>query len=273
MREEDRTNLAAEPGPLIPSLPNLRDVGGQRTHGGGRVRTGLLYRSTELSRLEGADEAAFARLGIRSVYDLRTPEERELQPDRIPPGTEHVVLDVLRDSSEASPSALMELLSDARATADWLGDGGAVRHFEVRYREFVSLPSARVSYGRLLSDIAAREHRPALFHCTTGKDRTGWAAATLLMLLGVPDEAVLEDYLRSNDMLMPTFRPFLDRFASQGGDPGLIVPLAEVRPSYLASALDEMRRSFGTIEGYFADGLGIDETGQAALREVFVEWR
>jgi protein-tyrosine phosphatase len=257
--------------PLIPSLPNLRDLGGHPTRGGGRVRRRLLYRSTELSRLEGTDASALARLAIRSVYDLRTREEREMQPDRIPAGAELVVIDVLEGSPEASPAKLMELFSDVRATAAALGGGGAIRMFEAKYREFVSLASARSAYGRLFSDVAAPEHRPALFHCTTGKDRTGWAAAALLMLLDVPDEAIERDFLRSNDLVMPTFRHFLDRFAARGGDPALLVPLIEVRPSYLATAIDEMRRTFGTIEGYFADGLGIDLPTQAALRTALIE--
>ncbi len=89
----------------IASLPNLRDVGGYSTRDGGRVRTGLLYRSSELSRLDGADAAAFARLRIRAVYDLRTEGERTAQPDRLPPGTEHVVVDVIRDSADATPAS------------------------------------------------------------------------------------------------------------------------------------------------------------------------
>jgi hypothetical protein len=62
------------PGANIPiaTVPNLRDVGGWRTTGGGRVRRGLAYRSTALNRLDGEDLMAFAGLGIRSVYDLRT---------------------------------------------------------------------------------------------------------------------------------------------------------------------------------------------------------
>jgi protein-tyrosine phosphatase len=96
----------------IATVPNLRDLGGWPTRGGGRVRWGLLYRSTELGRLAGADMAAFAALGIRSVYDLRTEAERSAQPDRLPPGTEYVVADVVADSVDAAPAQLFKVATD-----------------------------------------------------------------------------------------------------------------------------------------------------------------
>jgi protein-tyrosine phosphatase len=67
------------------------------------------------------------------------------------------------------------------------------------------------------------------------------------------------------------FQPFVDRFEARGGDPDLLLPLIGVQPAYLQAALDEMRAAYGTIEGYFADGLGIDFDGQRALRAVFLK--
>lgn len=270
-RRRSLTSVMSDTSPPIFGLPNLRDLGGHPTCDGGRVRRGVVYRSTELSHLDADGVAALAQLRIRRVYDLRTREEREMQPDRLPGGTELVVLDVLEDSADASPAALMELIADPPAADAVLGGGGAARMFEGKYREFVSLPSARAAYGRLFSDLAAAAHRPALIHCTTGKDRTGWAAAALLLLLDVPLEAILEDYLRSNESVLPLFLPFLDRYAARGGDPESIRPLLGVQASYLEAALDEMGRRHGSVEGYFADALGIGPAGQAILRSELVE--
>jgi protein-tyrosine phosphatase len=116
----------------IASVPNLRDIGGYPTRDGGRVRTGLLYRSTELDKLQDNDPA-FARLGIRTVFDLRTEPERSAQPDRVPPGTEVVVLDVLKDSPDAAPAQLLKMLSDPEAAQDMLGGGKAIATFEQGY--------------------------------------------------------------------------------------------------------------------------------------------
>jgi protein-tyrosine phosphatase len=91
------------------------------------------------------------------------------------------------------------------------------------------------------------------------------------MLLGMPDDLVLADFLASGRHLRPLAQPWLDRFAAEGGDPELIRPIVDVWPEYLEAALDEMGRRYGTIEDYFADGLGVDSAGQSALRTIFVE--
>jgi protein-tyrosine phosphatase len=235
------------------------------------VRRGSVYRSEDLGRLGGEDAIAFARLGIRTVYDLRTADERAARPDRLPAGTATVVLDVLYDSTDATPAQLMTLFEDPRRAAEALGVGGGAAMFERKYREFVALESARMAYRRLFAALADGACAPALFHCTTGKDRTGWAAAVLLLFLGVPYDAVMADYLLSADRLAGTFRPTLDAFAARGGDPDLLLPLVGVRPSYLETALDEMRRAYGTVEAYVANGLGIDTGARQNLRARLVQ--
>ena len=261
------------PGQSVPiaSVPNLRDLGGWPTQDGGRIRWGLVYRSTELGRLAGVDMEAFAALGIRSVYDLRTAAERCAQPDRLPPGTENVVVDVLAGSVDAAPAQLLKVATDPTTAEEMLGGGKGIALFEKGYREIVGLPSAGAAYHRLFSDLSREEHRPALFHCTTGKDRTGWAAASLLLLLGVPDDLVMQEYLLTNAELLPAEQPLLDRFRALGGDPEVLRPVVAVEPDYLQAALDEMRTQFGTIESYFADGLKLDEAAQQALRAALVE--
>jgi protein-tyrosine phosphatase len=255
----------------IATLPNLRDVGGLPTGDGGRVRSGLLFRSTDLSSLDDDGAAALAGLGIRAIFDLRTAGERIGRPDRLPPGAEHVVLDVLRDSRGMTPADLEPVLADPATASAALGDGRAERFFVEAYREFVELPSAREAYAGLFTELARPERRPALVHCTTGKDRTGWAVAALLLALGVPEALVLEEYLRSGPAIEALFRPHLAAFAAIGGDPALLRPLVEVRPAYLAAALAAVGNRYGSLDGYVADGLGLDDATWGALREAFVE--
>jgi protein-tyrosine phosphatase len=115
-------------------VPNLRDLGGWPT-GEGRVRSGLIFRSAEIDKLRDEDVPAFEQLGIRSIYDLRTQGERTAQPDRVPTGIEHIVVDVLADSSNAAPAQLMKVLDDPQGAVELLGGGKAVSLFEHGYRE------------------------------------------------------------------------------------------------------------------------------------------
>ena len=255
---------------MIGSLPNLRDLGGHPTADGGRVRHGVAYRSTDLGRLEGPDALAFGRLGIRTVVDLRTAGERAALPDRLPPGTEHMVADVLAGSKRMTPSDFASLFEEPAAAADALGGGRAATFFVDAYREFVTLESARASYRRLFTSLADSGRHPVLFHCTTGKDRTGWAAAALLLFLGVPMAAVMDDYLLSGTRLAPVLEPVIAGFVARGGDPALLRPLLDVRPAYLDAALDEVARRYGSMEAYVAVGLGLDAGTRDALRAELV---
>ena len=255
----------------VTNLANLRDVGGWPAAGGGKVRHGLLYRSMNLGSLDDAGVAALAELGIRTVFDLRTEAERQAAPDRLPQGTDLITADVLAGSPHAAPAEFLAMLNDPKLATERLGDGRALEMFGQGYRLIVGMPSALVAFGRVFGGLLDSSARPALMHCTAGKDRTGWGAAALLMLLGVSEADVMRDYLMTNEQLMPRMRRSLDDFAAAGGDPEVLLQVLGVREEYMRTAIDEMVSSFGTIERYFAEGLGVDDDTQAGLRAVFLE--
>ncbi len=255
----------------IASIPNLRDLGGYKTKDGASVAAGLVYRSNQLSGISPGDMEKLAELKLKNAYDLRTGEERKKRPEELPPGVNYVVLDVLADSPQAGPAQLEKLLADPKVANAELGNGKVVAGFEKSYREFVSLPSAKREFGKLFVDLANQKQLPALFHCTTGKDRTGWAAATFLTLMGVPKDKVYEDYLRSNDYILPAYKKAIDAFVAAGGDPEIPKAILGVKKEYLDAAFDEMQTKYGTIEKYFSEGLGIDVAQQKALRDLYLK--
>jgi protein-tyrosine phosphatase len=122
----------------------------------------------------------------------------------------------------------------------------------------------------LFLELGEESQLPALFHCTTGKDRSGWAAAALLTLLGVPEPQVYEDYLRSNEYILPAYRQAIDDFVAEGGDPSIPQDLLGVKTEYLQSSFAEVKTQFGSVEGYFEKGLGINKAGQQQLRDRFL---
>ncbi|MEV4685921.1 tyrosine-protein phosphatase [Microbacterium sp. LWH3-1.2] len=253
----------------IDGVPNLRDLGGWAA-AGGTVRTGQVYRSAEFSGLSGPAADEFGSLGVWAVYDLRTADERSANANILPTGIEYIIFDILADRPGAGPAQMVQVLSDPKAAEQLLGDGKAVKIFEESYRQFLTLPSAVTGYRQFFTILAEKEHRPALFHCTTGKDRTGWAAASLLWLLGVSDEDVLADYLLTNDSLVPALQPMVDKFAAIGGDPALLAPVVGVQASYLDAARTEMESQFGDIETYFSNGLWLSSRTIDALRSSLV---
>jgi protein-tyrosine phosphatase len=246
-------------------------VGGLPTADGRRVRTGLLYRSSALDRLAGPDASEVASLGIRTIFDFRTEAERTGRPDRVPAGVRYVPADILDGMTGHTPGQIQAAMADPAVAREVLGDGKGTAMFVDQYRAFVTLPGARRTLGSVFAELADGHNRPALIHCMGGKDRTGWAAASLLLFLGVPVELVTADFMASNEHLGGMFRGLFDDFAARGGDPELLSAFLWVSREYLAMALDQVATCFGTIEGYFSEGMGLDDATLDTLRAAFVE--
>jgi len=265
--------LKYEPGAqiVIVGLANLRELGGWMAADGRSVAAGKVFRSTDLDRLDQEGIGAVARLGVRTVVDLRTEAEREMKPDRLPRDVSGIVCDVLGDAPDAAPAQLPKIMADPKSAAQILGGGQAEAMFERGYRDLVSLPSALEAYHNFFVALADDTRRPLLFHCTTGKDRTGWAAAVLLTVLGVSREDVMRDYLLTNQQLLPALQPIVDRFAEAGGDPTLLNPILGVRPGYLLAAFDEVQSRFGSMEKYLGDGLRLTKEMRSHLRASLTE--
>ena len=241
----------------LASADNFRDVAGTGdgypTRDGGRVRRGVCYRSNEL-QLTHADAAALASLGITAVHDLRSAPEVEAHPDVEVPGAVWHHVEVA-----GIPMEMVAGLADTAA---------AERVMRDVYDGFVRSAASRAAYGDLLRALATGAG-PQLFHCTAGKDRTGWAAALLLEIAGVDRDTILDDYLLTNEVSSATREKYLALVGEHLGEHLVEVyePTMVVAPEYLQTAYDAVEADHGSVEGYLRDGLGLDDATLAALRE------
>ncbi|MFJ2159187.1 tyrosine-protein phosphatase [Streptomyces sp. NPDC087856] len=221
---------------------NFRDAGGYRTADGHWVKMGEIYRSDALDKLTAADLAKLKRLGIRVDYDLRTASERTAAPDRVPAGARYVVADVL-----AGSSTMTSMPTTEAAAVQMMVDGE---------KFMVSGDTARAAYGTVFAGVADPSRRALLYHCTAGKDRTGWSSAALLTALGVPRATVMADYLASN-----TYRAAANAATLAAMPPAqakVYKPLLDVRAEYLNSGFQEVSTEYGSFNSYVSEGLGID---------------
>ncbi|MGW0912182.1 tyrosine-protein phosphatase [Streptomyces sp. NPDC002784] len=221
---------------------NFRDAGGYRTKDGHWVKMGEIYRSDALNHLTDGDLAKLARLGVRAVFDLRMQSERAADPDRVPTGATYTVADVIGDSGAFTTMPTTE--------------AEAVRMMVEGEKVMVSGDSARAAYSAVYAGVADQDRHGVLYHCTAGKDRTGWSSAALLTALGVPRETVMDDYLASN-----TYRAAANEAALASLPPAqakVYKPLLDVRPEYLNAGFEEVREEYGSFTSYLRAGLGID---------------
>lgn len=256
--------------PLV-GQPNFRDLGGYASADGRRIKWGVVYRSGELSQLSDDDVSRLGQLGIRTVVDLRSPEEVTARGEgRLPPGAQ--VLPTPITSSDMFAKLIpMFLKGDfSKVPPDLLDqvNRALVREFTGQYANLL----------RVLSDPA---NRPLVFHCTQGKDRAGFGAAMVLSALGVPWATVLEDYLLSNhfrkeenDKMLDMIRGFA---SSQGEGDGediafsRVEGLLYVKEQSLMAAHAEIIERHGDVEAFLTNGLGCSAEGLMQLRNELLE--
>jgi protein-tyrosine phosphatase len=251
-------------------IANFRDVGGHATADGHRVRTGLLYRCGHLADATDADVEVLEQLGVGVVVDLRRDVERGIEGEsRVPRGAKVVTLpmgDVRAgpDIRELLGSGDIERIKEAFPP-------GAARDMMLRgSRAFVVDEAHTTQYAAFVRTLVEADGTPVVVHCSAGKDRTGWATALVLLALGVPEDVVVADYLRSNEALALRMAN-VGRSAASGLDPGLLEPLVLVHVDYISTSLAALEEYWGGIEGYLGGGLGVDATLRAQLRSVFLE--
>jgi protein-tyrosine phosphatase len=249
---------------------NARDLGGYRTADGRVVRSGAVLRSEALGRLDDGDRVAVAALGLRQVIDLRGLNEvAEHGTDVLPDGVELLQLPVYSADHDIYV-ALRDALAgrDAAAQAALLGNGGATRLMSEMYAWFVTDEAIRRHFSEVLRRLADPAGVPLLFHCTAGKDRTGWAAALVLSALGVPRDVVYRDYLLTNERSAATTAAIVEAFAASGAvaDPALLLPLLRAEAGYLDAAFTAVESGWPDLESFLEDGLGLDDATRSRLR-------
>jgi protein-tyrosine phosphatase len=246
---------------------NVRDIGGYRSVYGLEVMRGRLFRGDSLSQLTRPDAERLDQLGLRTVIDFRTAGEVLLNgDDRLPYGAERVSLPV----SGGDFGKIYELIASGdheRQRAE-LGEGRAASFMVATSRAFVTDARQREAFGGALRLLCTPGRLPLLYHCTAGKDRTGWMTAIVLTALGVPRELVLRDYLLSNDFHRTGYAKLRLDLVKTGilTDPELLRPILEQSPTYLEAAFEQADRSFGSFGEFLSRGLDVSDTALAELR-------
>lgn len=240
---------------------NFRDLGGYPTRDGRTMRWKTLYRSDTLHRLTTPDAEAFARLGVRTVIDLRSGTEvadcGRLRADAGDAAWHHTPM---LDNLHLRPQAEGE--APRPASAELLAPG---EYYVQILEEFAT--SVALTF-RLL---AAEGALPAVFHCTGGRDRTGMVAALVLDLVGVEDEVIADDYLltrKASDRTLAWVEAHEPEFAALVAQ---IPPEArELRGEVILGFLAGVRAKYGSAAG-FLSSVGVTEAEQESLRSQLVE--
>ncbi len=237
----------------LQGVSNFRDLGGYAGDGGRPLRWRRLYRSDHFGALTGADRAQLAALGIARSFDFRGVAERAATPYELAGAVQHPL--------SIEPSVVQRLQALAAAgtqltvpmVQDLMSD---------LYRALVLDQAHR--FEELFAHLLEAE-APMVFHCTAGKDRTGVAAALILLALGVPRAVVQQDYLLTNQHYRHPALPQTDTPIA------VLQVLWRVDDGFLDAALQAIDAHPGGLPAYLEQRLGLGPAALAVLRARYLQ--
>jgi protein-tyrosine phosphatase len=233
---------------------NFRDVAEEAG-----VRPGRFFRSSELSALSEEGRRRLVDLGITDVADLRSPREVERRgPGLVPDGVEVHLLpfpDVSAVDGEAPHEATFQKMMSEKPDDEDVSIA-AGRFMIEEYLRFPTMGGAQRAVRQVISLLAAE--RPVITHCFAGKDRTGFTVATVLGAIGVPHDAILADFLRSNAAVPQLREQILESVRDRSETPEVITfaearltdEVLGVREDYLDASRRSIEENYGSLPGY-----------------------
>ncbi|MDT0463412.1 tyrosine-protein phosphatase [Streptomyces gibsoniae] len=252
--------------PELTGVRNFRDLGGLPTVDGRRVRHGVLFRSGHLAHATEQDAAFLAALGLHTVFDFRNAADMKLEgPDVELTGVRNINLP-LTDPADGAEFWKMVRDGDLEQLRGLLSDGKAANRMIASYRTIIRERTAE--HSRVLHAMA-EDSVPALMHCAAGKDRAGLSIAVTLVALGVERDAIVADYLESNAKHR-RYKVHRNGSSADTYSPEvmeLLSPLFDARVEYLAAALETVEETWGGVDAYLEQGLGVAPQVRERLRE------
>jgi protein-tyrosine phosphatase len=238
--------MSQPPSRVLPlqGASNFRDLGGYAGRGGRTLRWRRLFRSDHLGGLTASDKQLLAELGLTRAVDFRGTSERAAAAYELPGVIQH---------SLAIEPVVVQRLYALLHSGEALDVPRVTALMQDLYRGLVNDEAHH--YAALFGHLLEAD-TPLVFHCTAGKDRTGLAAAWILLALGVPRDTVLQDYLLTNQVFQRPQRHERDLPVE------VMAVLWQVEQGFLDAALHAAEHDHGGIERYLHRRLGL---GPAAL--------
>ncbi|MDR1201531.1 MAG: tyrosine-protein phosphatase [Tannerellaceae bacterium] len=243
---------------ILTGAPNFRDLGGYPSEDGKHTIWQKIFRSQMLAQVSDSDMVKIKELKIKTVIDFRADDEVLKEPSRLPEG-----LNIVRLPIDVGSNDTLQIMQKVMAGA--LDSAQCVAFMQTANRRFVTEFTSQ--YKEFFNILLQPDSYPIVFHCTAGKDRTGFAAAMLLSALDIEWDTVMNDYLLTNQYLKP--QQLIPQIPEQA-----IPALRQmwgVQPSYLNAAKEEILKHYGSINNYLHQELNMGQAEKTRLKQCLLE--
>ena len=259
----------------LKSVRNARELGGYPSYDGKIVKSGVLLRTAKLDEMTSEDiQILKEHYRVGTIIDFRMAMEIA-NADPMIGDAYYAHLDVIDTAVFSSQSAAN--IDIKKLTIFQL----------VRLAEMTGMLDEKMYIGFLTSDMGQKAYsqffrilletspdRAVLWHCTSGKDRTGLAAMLLLAALGVDEKVIMEDYLLTNEYNADKIESTKRFMLSNGLDDAYAEKAAlvydKVDERFMQTALVYLKQTYGSVVGYIRDGLHITQDEINQLKEKYL---
>lgn len=242
---------------------NFRDLGGQPTGDGRRVRSGKLFRSGSLHMMTTDDLSHLDAIPIRRVIDYRDPGEVNRSPDKLNDAVHYL-------NAPANPYVRDVSAKVTELNAATLNALNGEQFMLALYRQ---LPFNNAAYRQLAEWLMAPFDGALLQHCAVGKDRTGVGCALTLFALGCDRHTVMEEYLLTQGMLTQVEDFMLESLGNALTPRGQqnLAEIMTVHESYLAAALSQIDERYASIDDWLEKEYQLTPQAREAIQSRLLE--
>ena len=249
-------------------IANFRDLGGYPASDGKKVKWGVLYRAGTFTNASDTDLRNLQQLNLVTLIDFRSSAEKEEEPNRLPDPTPFQVV-TIPTLDEGNKTLVGEVMARIES-GNFDGFDPNLSMLQAN-RQFAS--DFTPQFRQFIHTVLAADGAPVVWHCSAGKDRTGFAAAILLRLLGVPRDLVMRDYMASKEHALEARRSqlLLLRVFKGGEAADKLAVMMGVEEAWLDAAFEEIDARWGNFDTYVSDGLGLSGADIETLRNTLLE--
>lgn len=254
----------------ITSGNNFRELGGYQTADGCTIKMHKIIRSGALHDLNDNDAVYLTKYGVKYDVDFRSTEERDAQPDRSLNGCTYFWDPVLKFDELENSVSLNKLATDIFENANT-----GYNHMISVYHNMIKKPDANQAYRKFFDYLLMndQDQQVLLFHCTSGKDRTGIGAILFLSALDIPEETIKQDYLLTNQVTQNHLMTTLNQIKQKTDNDTLLTNvryLLTVSEDYYQAAMDDIHSMAGTTINYLHKFINVTDDEINQLKKIYL---
>jgi protein-tyrosine phosphatase len=245
------------------TIRNFRSLSGIKTPLG-TLRENTLFRGGPLNNIQESDKQLLLdTYNVKTIIDFRNTHEVNNEPNESIHNT--IYKNVLIMQEEGATSADPKDIAKAHTEAK---DDSFM--YDI-YRDFVRTELAQQGYRDFLLSIANQEEGATYFHCTAGKDRTGFAATLILMILGADMDTIMDEFLKTNTLILQHKNELLESiikfYPFDTTNEALVMDVIGVKADYLRAIFDEIETQYRTFDNYIKKALQLDKDTLDKIRK------